>query len=86
MATLKAVEWWCSECGQAHVRIVKKCSRCKVAFTAEALKPSHNSDYATALRVWREWDEMPFDGWPEDIPDFDEYCKERLNSEEPNCA
>jgi len=43
METLNAVEWRCSECGQAHVLKVEKCSRCEVNFTAEALKPSHNT-------------------------------------------
>ena len=69
-------------------RYDQPCCECEFApkLAEAAPSASTNSDYATALRVWREWDEMPFDGWPEDIPDFDEYCKERLNSEEPNCA
>jgi len=52
---------------------------------AEALKPSHNSDYAAALRVRNEYvDTHSIKG--ADINGFADYCEQRLNSAEPNCA
>jgi hypothetical protein len=46
MATLIPIVWQCSECKSTHDAFVKKCKWCKVAFTAKALKPSHNKQSA----------------------------------------
>ena len=50
---------------------------------AEALKPSHNSDYAAALRVIDEFVGKPTDEFSKNIQDFITYCQ-RLNAEVPH--
>lgn len=55
------------------------------ALKAESTEKADNSDYAAALRVWREF--CKYDSQTK-ITDtcFMGYCKSRLNSDEPNCA
>jgi hypothetical protein len=50
-----------------------------------ALKPSHNSDYAVALKVFNEWF-FNYRGASHNTGDFCEWLDKRLHLDEPNVA
>ena len=52
---------------------------------AEALKPSHNSRYVTALDVLQEYGGVT-DVQYQDEHSFEVWLTERLNAEEPHCT
>lgn len=75
----------CSECIAASICMVGRGgSQCNEFLKrVEALKPSHNSDYAAALRASSSFRDSGIDVT---LEHFEQWCFERLNSAKPNCA
>ena len=87
MATLKKhVSFVCSKCGTEYWKELPKCITCGVAFTAEALKPSHNTQSDAIIANIKEYlieraqqhDAWWLDDWVE--RGIDDYVNSRNNS------
>ena len=77
------VREWCHEQGFVESAAIVACEKL-YKLLEEKFTPA-NSDYAAALRVRNEYvDTHSIKG--ADINGFADYCEQRLNSAEPNCA
>jgi len=79
-------EWWYKYGIEIDIPKNEACTIWMAALNnAEALKPSHNSRYVTALDVLQEYGGVT-DVQYQDEHSFEMWLTERLNAEEPHCT